>query len=88
VNNGEHLSPISNLYTQTQRRFNKVNILLLSQTLYTKTVMVQQNEHLTLSQIILQKTVTVQQSEHLYPISNQEKDVHFVELSLFLCLMI
>ena len=75
VQQSEHLSPISNHYTQKQWRFNKVNIFLLSQiimhknsdgstkwtsfsylkSLYTKTVTVQQNEHLTLSQIIMHK---------------------------------
>ena len=75
VQQSEHLSPISNHYTQKQWRFNKVNIFLLSQiiihknsdgstkwtsfsylkSLYTKTVTVQQSEHLLLSQIIIHK---------------------------------
>ena len=54
VQQSEHPSPISNHYAQKQWWFNKVNIFLYLKS-FTKTVMVQQNEHLTLSQIIMHK---------------------------------
>ena len=107
VQQSEHLSPISNHYAHKQWRFNKVNILLLSQiiihknsdgstkwtsisylkSLYTKTVTVQQSEHLyPISNHYTQKTVTIPQSEHLSPISNQytQKQWRFNKVNIFL----
>ena len=71
VQQSEHLSPLSNHYTQEQWRFNKVNILLLSQ------IIIHKNSDgstkwtsFSYLKSLYTKTVTVQQSEHPSPISN------------------
>jgi diacylglycerol kinase family enzyme len=71
VQQSEHLSPISNHYTQKQWRFNKMNIFLLSQ------IIIHKNSDgstkwtsFSYLKSLYTRTVTVQQSEHLSPISN------------------
>jgi hypothetical protein len=81
VQQSEHLSPISNLYTQKQWRFNKVNILLLSQ------IIMHKNSDGSIKWTVrcsLCWTITV----FVYNDVRYEKDVDFVEPSLFLCIMI
>ena len=82
VQQSEHLTPISNHYTQKQWRFNKVNIFLLSQIII---LTVQQSEHLSPISLYT-KTVTVQQSEHLSHISNHytQKQWRFNKVNIFL----
>ena len=85
VQQSEHLSPISNHYTQKQWRFNKVNIFLLSQIIIHKTVMVQQNEHLTLSQIIMHKNSDGSTKSSIsYLKSLAQKQWRFNKVNIFL----
>ena len=87
VQQSEHLSPISNHYTQKQWRFNKVNIFLLSQ------IIIHKNSDgstkwtsFSYLKSLYTKTVTVQQSEHLSPISNHytQKQWWFNKVNIFL----
>ena len=87
VQQSEHLSPISNHYTQKQWRFNKVNIFLLSQ------IIIHKNSDgstkwtsFSYLKSLYTKTVTVQQSEHLSPISNHytQKQWRFNKVNIFL----
>ena len=87
VQQSEHLSPISNHYTQKQWRFNKVNIFLLSQ------IIMHKNSDgstkwtsFSYLKSLYTKTVTVQQSEHLSPISNHytQKQWRFNKVNIFL----
>ena len=87
VQQSEHLSPISNHYTQKQWRFNKVNIFLLSQ------IIIHKNSDgstkwtsFSYLKSLCTKTVTVQQSEHLSPISNHyaQKQWRFNKVNIFL----
>ena len=87
VQQSEHLSPISNHYTQKQWRFNKMNIFLLSQ------IIIHKNSDgstkwtsFSYLKSLCTKTVTVQQSEHLSPISNHytQKQWRFNKVNIFL----
>ena len=87
VQQSEHLSPISNNYTQKQWRFNKVNIFLISQ------ILIHKNSDgsskctsFSYLKSLYTKTVTVQQSEHLSPISNHytQKQWRFNKVNIFL----
>ena len=87
VQQNENLSPISNLYTQKQWRFNKVNIFLISQ------IIIHKNsdgstkwKSFSYLKSLYTKTVTVQQSEHLSPISNlyTQKQWRFNKMNIFL----
>ena len=89
VQQSEHLSPISNHYTQKQWRFNKVNIFLLSQ------IIIHKNSDgstkwtsFSYLKSLYTKTVTVQQSEHLSPISNHytQKQWWFNKMNILLYL--
>ena len=87
VQQSEHLSPISNHYTQKQWRFNKVNIFLLSQIIMHKNSdgSTKWTSYSYLKSLYT-KTVTVQQSEHLSPISNHyaQKQWRFNKVNIFL----
>ena len=89
VQQSEHLSPISNHYTQKQWWFNKVNInkILLSQ------IIIHKNSDgstkwtsFSYLKSLYTKTVMVQQSEHLSPISNHytQKQWRFNKVNIFL----
>ena len=87
VQQSEHLSPISIHYAQKQWRFNKVNILLLSQIIIHKNSdgSTKWTSFSYLKSLYI-KTVTVQQSEHLSPISNHytQKQWRFNKMNIFL----
>ena len=87
VQQSEHLSPISNHYTQKQWRFNKVNIFLLSQ------IIIHKNSDgstkwtsFSYLKSLYTKTVMVHQSVHLSPISNHytQKQWRFSKVNIFL----
>ena len=87
VQQSEHLSPISNHYTQKQWRFNKVNIFLLSQIIILKNSDGSTKwTSFSYLKSLWTKTVTVQQSEHLSPISNHytQKQWRFNKVNIFL----
>jgi diacylglycerol kinase family enzyme len=87
VQQSEHLSPISNHYTQKQWWFNKVNIFLLSQIIIhknsdgsTKWTSYSISNHYT------QKQWRFKESEHLSPISNHytQEQWWFNKVNIFL----
>ena len=87
VQQNEHLSHISNHYTQKQWLFNKVNIYLLSQIIIHKHSDGSTKwTSFSYLKSLYSKTVTVQQSEHLSPISNhyEQKQWRFNKVNIFL----